>query len=315
MRDDGHDETDELLRKMEREIKEVYKEATDEVQKKLDRYMKRFNTLNDKKLKDLSDGKITQEEYEKWRSGFVKGDYYKAMLDTLSTDLANADKLAMSTVRGYMPEVYAVNHNYGTYQIESGTTFNTSYVLYDRQTVERLIKDNPKLLPSPRVNIPKDKAWNQKHINRQITQGILQGESIPKIAKRLEKVVGMDERAAVRNARTATTGAENAGRVDSYERAKGMGISVKQQWLATLDDRTRDSHRDMDLEIREVGEEFSNGCKYPGDPAGDPSEIYNCRCTLVPWLDSIGDEFDGERANQLGDMSYEEWKSYSKGGE
>lgn len=312
MRDPGHDETDELLRQMEKEITEIYKEATDEVQKKLDRYMKWFNTLDEKKQKELADGKITQEEYDKWKSGFVEGDYHKAMLDTLSTDLTNADKLAVSMVKGYLPEVYAVNHNYGTYQIESEISFRTSYTLYDRQTVERLIKDKPKLLPSPKVNVPKDKAWNQKHLNRQITQGILQGESIPKISKRLEKVVGMDKSAAVRNARTATTGAENAGRVDSYKRAQGMGIKLRQQWLATLDGRTRHSHRQMDLEIQEIGKKFSNGCEYPGDPNGDPSEVYNCRCTLVPWLESIGDEFDGERANQLYGMSYDEWKNATK---
>lgn len=276
--DDGRKEADAVLASVQKEIGEVYSEATKEVQKKLDTYMKRYGTIREKKLKELQDGKITQDDFDKWQRGWVKGDWYKEMLDVLSTDLTNADRLAMSAVNGYMPDVYAVGMNYGTYQVESGTTFNTSFTLYNREAVERLIRDNPKLLPIPneKVNIPKDKAWNQKHLNRQITQGILQGESIPKIARRLEKVVGMDKNAAIRNARTATTGAENAGRFDSYKRAQAMGIVIKKQWLATPDGRTRDSHVELDLEVVELGENFSNGCEYPGDPGGDPAEVYNC---------------------------------------
>ena len=47
---------------------------------------------------------------------------------------------------------------------------------------------------------------------------------------------------AIRTARTATTAAQNAGRMDSYHAAKGMGIKLKKEWLATLDGRTRHAH-------------------------------------------------------------------------
>ena len=40
---------------------------------------------------------------------------------------------------------------------------------------------------------------------------------------------------AIRTARTATTAAQNAGRMDSYHAAEGMGIKLKKEWLATLD--------------------------------------------------------------------------------
>ena len=90
---------------------------------------------------------------------------------------------------------------------------NTSFTLYNHAAVERLIKENPNLLPlNPNLDIPKDLRWNQQHINSAITQGILQGKSIPDIAKDLQRVTGMDESAAIRNARTAMTGAQNAGK-------------------------------------------------------------------------------------------------------
>lgn len=333
MRDAGHDESDVLLKKMQAEVEDVYRTAQKDLQKKIDDYVGKFAKDDAKKQKLVANGKMSQEDYEAWKQKtMLTGKQYRQMLNTVSTDLTNADQIARSIINGYTPEAYAVGMNYGTYQIESGTTFNTNFTLYNRETVERLLRDDPQLLPMPKVNIPKDKAWNYKQVNRQLTQGILQGESMPKIAKRFEavtpsktvadikdaykktseqiakEIAHKNKVAAIRNARTAVTGAENAGRMDSFLRAKEMGIGVKKQWLATPDGRTRDSHVELDLEVVELEENFSNGCEYPGDPGGDPAETYNCRCAMIPWLDRFGDKFDGERAMNLHGMTYDEWK-------
>lgn len=309
MIDIGHEETEIILRKTEREVRQVYLRAQSETQAKLDDYLSRFATKDAIKKQQLKEGKITQAKYRKWRKGQICiGKRWQEMVDTLSQDYVNADKLAMSIVKGHTPEAYAINHNYATFQIERDSWVNTSYTLYDRQTVERLIRDNPDLLPPPGdVDIPKDKRWNKTHIKNEITQGILQGEDLRRVSKRLQKVTDMDNRAAMRNARTAMTGAQNAGRVDAYKRAKGMGIMLEQEWLATLDGRTRHSHRQMDGQHVEVGEVFSNKCRFPGDPEGPPWEVYNCRCTLVPRIAGV-DQSDAPRDSRLGGMTYEEWK-------
>lgn len=51
------------------------------------------------------------------------------------------------------------------------------------------------------------------------------------------------------------------------------------QWDTVLDGKTRDSHRRVDGEIRELDEKFSNSLMFPGDPSGDAGEVINCRCT------------------------------------
>lgn len=51
------------------------------------------------------------------------------------------------------------------------------------------------------------------------------------------------------------------------------------QWDAALDGKTRDFHRRVDGEIRELDEKFSNSLMFPGDPSGDTGEVINCRCT------------------------------------
>ena len=127
-----------------------------------------------------------------------------------------------------------------------------------------MLKNDPTLLPKSRVDIPKDKIWNKRHLDSAITQGILQGESIPAIAKRLE----MNHKAALRNARTMTGSAENAGHFASYKRAEDMGIDIEKQWLATMDERTRTSHRYLHGETQPMDEPFSNGLMYPKDWRG-----------------------------------------------
>lgn len=309
MADIGFEETEEILAEMEEKVGKVYRTAVKESKEKLEDFMRKFDAEDLKKKAEVKAGKLTEEAYNKWRLGkMASGKRYQAMLDTLAADLTNADRIAMSIVGDYMPEVYAINRNFAAFEVEKGSMMDTSFTLYDRHTVERLIKSDKTMLPKPKVDIPKDKRWNKRHIREQITQGVLQGESIPKIAKRLEKVTDMDRSAAIRNARTATTGAQNLGRIDSYKRAKEMGIGLRQEWLATLDGRTRHTHRQLDGKKVEVGEKFPNGCRYPGDPQGPVEEVYNCRCTLVAALDNL-DQSDAPRNSKLGNMSYEEWKN------
>lgn len=307
--DYAHIETEKILKKTERDIQNVYSQAQRETQAKLDNYLDRFKIKDDIKKRQVHQGKLTQEQYEKWRHGQIcVGKRWQEMVDTLAQDYTNADRMAMEIVNGYTPGVYAENHNYATFQVEKGSRLDTSYTLYDKSTVNRLIRDDPDVLPKARVDIPKDKQWNRTHIKDAVTQGILQGEDLRKVSKRLQKVTDMDNRAAMRNARTIITATQNAGRVDSYKRAENMGIKIEQEWLATLDNRTRHSHRKMDGQHVKVGEKFPNGCEYPGDPNGPPAEVYNCRCTLVPRIEGV-DQSNAPRNDKLGNISYDEWKN------
>ena len=313
--DEGHYVTELILKETEEDVARVYRQAAEETQKKLDDYLRKFQTKDEIKRRQLRVGEITKAEYDYWKTGQIMiGKRWEEMRDTLAQDLHNANNLARSIVEGHMPDVYAVNHNYATFQIEKGSLLDTSYTLYDRDTVERIIRDQPDLLPPPgprkkaSIAAGKDIAWQRGQIQSVTLQSILQGESIPNMAKRIATTMGeTNMNSAVRYARTATTGAENAGRVDAYERAELMGIELEQEWLATLDGRTRHSHRQMDGQHVKVGEKFSNGCKYPGDPDGPGEEIWNCRCTLVPMVKNI-DQSNAPRNSKLGSMTYEQWR-------
>lgn len=314
--DPAHKETDKILRDMEKRLDEVYKQAYKEARQTADDFMKQFREMDKKKRQQVKDGELDKAEYERWRRTQVfQGNRYHQMADTLAADMTHTNQIAASVINGYLPEVYAVNHNYGTYEIEKASRINTQYTMYDKQTVERLIRDNPDLLPrKAAVNVPKDQLWNKKHINSAITQGILQGEPIDKIAQRLAATVtDMSHTSAIRNARTMTTSAQNGGRIDSYKRAEGMGIKMAKQWLATLDNRTRHDHVLLDGQIQPTGKPFKvNGMEieYPGDPTAEPSLVWNCRCTLIGVVEGVDYNLSdvSQRDTKLGDMTYEEWK-------
>lgn len=318
MTDAGQFETDMLIARMDFRAQEIYREAAAETEQKLNDYFAKFKVKDQIKREALNRGEITDAEYRYWRTGQLAiGERWKEMRDTLATDLHNTNNLARSMVNGYMPEVYALNHNYATFQVEKASLLDTSYTLYDRQTVERLIRQNPQLLASPgkrklaEIAAGKDKRWQYKQLQSAITKSILMGDSIPNMAKRMARELSVKNyKSAVRYARTAATSAQNGGRVDAYKRAEAMGIDLEQEWLATLDGRTRDAHRYLDGEHVPVGQPFKvdgESIRYPGDPWAPGYLIWNCRCTLMPRLKGL-DQSNAPRNSKLGTMSYEEWK-------
>ena len=311
--DYGHKLTEKELEELEKRISKEYEIAEKEVQGKLFNYLQNFERKDADMQAQMEAGKITHTEYNNWRvNQMATGKRWEEMRNSLAEDFHNANNIAKEMTKEHSYDIYALNHNYGTYEIEKGAKVDTSYTLYNRATVERLVRDNPQMLPPPgkkvaeRIRQGKDVLWNNQQIQSVMVQGLLQGMSIPELAERLAETVGdKDKVGAIRNARTMTTGAQNAGRVDSYQRATDMGIEMKQMWIATLDDRTRHSHRKMDGEMVTVGETFSNGCRFPGDPQAEPEEVYNCRCTLVAKLPGIPYTF-AERGTTR--EEYEEWK-------
>ena len=312
MADYGHRETDKRLEVMEKRISKVYADTLEEAKTKLTAVLKEFQEEDKKRAQLVADGKLKQRAYVAWRQELLgKAKHLQDMIDVLTEDFTNADKIAMKIVSGEAKNVYALNANYAAYKIEQDANANLSWTLYDHSTVERLISEAPDLLPLPSVDIPLDQRWNKKHITAAINRGILLGDPIPDIAQRLLNVASMDLNAAIRSARTATTAAECAGRINTYKYAESLGVEMQQEWVATLDDRTRHEHRILDGQRVDIGEAFEvDGAtiRYPGDPQAPGYLVYNCRCTLVSAVKGI-DQSDAPRASKLGNMSYEEWKA------
>ena len=285
MADYAHTETDKAIEKLEKRLQAEYRQAYRETKGKLEKYLSDFARKDEAKRKLVDEGKLSQADYKKWRTNqMLTGQRWVKMVDTLAKDMNRTNQIAADIISGQLSPTFALNANFAAYGIENGFQTDFGFTLYNEDAVNRLIEENPDLLPAPRVDIPEDIRWNKQKITSNITQAVLQGKSIPEIAKTMQTVVGMNKASATRNARTAMTGAQNAGRQATYDKAKAMGIKVKKEWMATLDGRTRHSHGMADGQQVEIDGKFKVGAselRYPSDPQGRPEEIYNCRCTMV----------------------------------
>lgn len=316
--DRGQKDTERIENLIEKRINHEYAVAMREIEDELSSYFARFEKKDETWRRWVANGERTKEEYQQWRIGqMAVGRRWADQKEAIARQLVETSKTSLDYVRKYSSEIWAENFNYATYQVEHMAGINTPFTLWSKESVNRLVEQNPDIAPPVgkklAAQIAEGKAvkWNKQQLQSVMIQGILQGDSISKLATRLATQVGdKDRKASIRNARTISTGVQSAGRVDAYKRAQEKGVKLQQMWCSVMDNRTRHSHRWLDGEIRPVGDAFSNGCEYPGDPKGDPAEIYNCRCRLrgvVEGLTPLARQYRDTSA--VGGMSYDEWRN------
>lgn len=281
---------DNELKQLEEILTALYANATNQVEAEFTDYAKKVQPLIEKKHDELVSGKITQAEYDLYiKKRVLEKALYKAMIKTLTKTLVNTDAAAMAVVRGNLPYIVAQSYNFiqslGWAAADKAGLSIGTFQIYNADSVQKLIKDNPRLLPF--VDVPADKKWNMDRINKTITHSIMQGDDMRTVAKKIQGIAKMDENAAIRTARTAMTCAENLGRDESFLSLQAKGIPVKKRWNAVLDSRTRFTHRLLNGTYANVQGLFGTGIldkdhlmRYPADPNGEPQEVYNCRCRL-----------------------------------
>lgn len=133
-------------------------------------------------------------------------------------------------------------------------------------------------------------------IRQALVDGVAAGESIDAIAARVRQVFSQaSETRAVTIARTEVISAYNGAAAEGAA-ALGGEIVAAQEWIATRDGRTRESHAAADGQVVAIGQPFNvagHHGSYPGDPALPADETVNCRCAIAfltpeEWVDLQG---------------------------
>lgn len=328
MSDLGTRFTDARHAALVKQFNRVYRQAQQEIIEKLNEHTKRMNAKAKIKLAQLAAGTLSQQDFDDWLNGQVYvGKLWHDKVTSVTSTLMQANQQANAMIENEKRAVFGENASFQAYQLEHDADLDLSFTVYDSATVTRLLNEEPELLPRKRVNGRKDQAWNRRNIANAVTQGIIQGESVDKVAKRIAKQTCSKNKAAMtRYARTALTGAQNAGRIEVMHEAQDMGIKVKKRWLAALDSRTREAHQHLDSQVQEVDKPFHSDLgdiMYPGDFRAKPGNVWNCRCTLVYEYDEYPTQYserrayaeyiddDGEYHREsytLGNISYNNWK-------
>lgn len=73
---------------------------------------------------------------------------------------------------------------------------------------------------------------------------------------------------------------------------------VDEIWNSTRDNRTRETHREMNLQVVPYGQPFVSPSgarlRYPGDPNAPADEVINCRCHKTRQIRQVGQPFTGK---------------------
>lgn len=311
----GRDYADRRYRELETRLRVIYRQAADDLQAKQFDFLEKHEKRYEKYWQQVQAGLLSEQDFRAWLRGQVyQSEQWAYKRGQLARMMADVDRQALALANEGRLDVFAENANWTAYKVEMETGMIATFGLMNVDAVTRLIADNPNMLPPRELDDEKSYRWYNEIIQNAVIQGILQGETLDEIAKRVSEDTGEKALNALRrNARTAYTGAMNAGSMMAMERARDeFGINVQKRWMATLDDKTRHAHAALDGQVQNVDEPFESALgpiMYPGDLDAEPENVWNCRCYMdefYPEYDNARFRYDAE-GNYVGDVSYADW--------
>lgn len=243
-------------------IKSLYEQALNDIDDKIAALIGRTDTEN---LKSI----IYQVEYQKAIKQQING----------ILDVMNAEQF--DSISEYLTKCYDEGFLGTMYDLQGqGVPF---VFQIDQEQVTKAVLTDSKLSKSLYAKLGEDVDVMKKRVASGVSRGISQGLSYAQIAKNIRGASRVPMSNAYRIARTEGHRIANSAAFDAQEKAKEKGADVVKQWDATLDGRTRLTHRELDGQIREIDESFEiagHKAMFPGN-FGIPSEDCNCRCQLL----------------------------------
>lgn len=305
----------------EKRVKKVYEEAEKDILHTMDVFLSKYQKKNAKWLKDIEDGKASEDDYKRWMKGQVfQGQQWANKKASIAKTMLNANIAALNMANSRTPYIFQVNGNYAAYQMENSKGVNFGFNLYNQSAVNELLR-GANVLPFKKLDKGKDLKWNFQNIKNIMAKSIIKGDGINKIANNLAKEMPNRNKNMIKtHARTMYTSAQNKGRMARFKEAEEKGIDMEKEWFATLDARTRDYHRDLDRQRKPLDEPFEIAgiqIMEPADPYAPPFMVYNCRCTMNSYIKKYPPQYTTRRDNEskklISDMSYREWEKWKEG--
>lgn len=247
---------DMVLKGIDRQSVVLSRKITEEMTAQRDRVLAR--------LEDVMKSIAGEDNIEKIKSFYKEKD----VKVTAVFDKTAENKVVAEFIFPYLKEFADAAGADALSALNPANDYNTSKRLYER------IKKHAEKLAEDINNTTVD------GLEGIISEGVASGAGVREISGQIaEKYNEFDTFRSERIARTETTMANNEGMLEAY---KQSDVATHKEWIATMDDRTRDAHAAADGEMVPVDEPFSSGLMYPGDPSADPADTINCRCVIAP---------------------------------
>ena len=256
-------------KKVIRELKQVYGQALKDVEENLRKLSMRAD-LEPQNIQTI----IYQQRYQEVLKAQLEG-----VLEKLHTNEFN-------TVSDYLNQCYHDGYIGTMYDLQAQGI--PLVMPIDQEQVTQAIQLDSKLSKGLYTRLGEDVKQLKTTVRAEISRGIANGSSWNDMAVKI--ALGMRHtpfqkamNRAVTIARTEGHRIQAASALDAQHKAKDAGADVLKQWDSTLDGNTRDTHRMLDGQLREIDEDFEVAGKTASAPGhfGDPAEDCNCRCILT----------------------------------
>lgn len=236
----------------------------------------------EQKIRELS----ARTDMENLQSIIYQKQYQEALKAQLEGALSNLQSNSYATVSDYLTKCYRNGYTGVMYDLQQ--TGIPIIMPIDQAAVVRAIQTDSKLSKSLYDKMGEDVTYLKKAVSAEVSRGIANGSTWNEVAGKLSRHMANTpfQRAynnSIRIARTEGHRIQVQSAMDAQKIAKSKGADIVKQWDSTLDGNTRDLHRLLDGQIREIDEPFEAGGRKVEAPGmfGDPAEDCNCRCCLL----------------------------------
>lgn len=236
----------------------------------------------EQKIRELS----ARTDMENLQSIIYQRRYQEALKAQLEGALSNLQSNSYATVSDYLTKCYRDGYTGVMYDLQK--TGIPIIMPIDQAAVVRAIQTDSKLSKSLYDKMGEDVTYLKKAVRAEVSRGIANGSTWNEVAGKLSRHMANTpfQRAynnSIRIARTEGHRIQVQSALDAQHVAKSKGADIVKQWDSTLDGNTRDLHRLLDGQIREIDEPFEVGGRKVKAPGmfGDPAEDCNCRCCLL----------------------------------
>lgn len=263
----------QVLRELEKQYEEMLAQLTEKVERMRQTATDMLLGSDDARMNAQS--KIYQYEYQ------------KALRDQISTALDQLRSNEFDTINDFLQYSYQNGYVGTMYDFaKDGVPLVTPI---DQNAVIKAIQTDSKLQKPLYDSLGIDTAQLKKAIRQEVSRGLATNLTTDEIARNLSNASDVSLKRAKVIARTESHRIRETASFDAGMKAKDNGADIVKKWEATLDERTRETHRRLDGQFRELEDAFEIDGKtamFPGS-FGRPEEDCNCHCRarkIARWM-------------------------------
>ena len=269
------------MNKSQKEVQQAHLNAEKHLIKLLERVYGQARNDCEQKIRELS----SRTDLENLQSIIYQKQYQEALKKQLEGILDNLQSEEFTSIADYLQKSYHDGYVGVMYDLtKQGIPL---IIPINQEQVVKALQTDSKLSKGLYARLGEDISYLKRSIRAELSRGIANGstwnEIAGKIAKGMNSPFNTSINNAIRIARTEGHRIQQSAALDAQYRAKEKGADIVKQWDSTLDNRTRQHHRMLDGQIRELDEDFEIEEMTASAPGhfGRAKEDINCRCCLL----------------------------------